>query len=454
MLRYILKRCLQMIPTVGGVILITFVLFNLVGGSPASMTLGQHVSPRMLEEFDELRGFNKPLLFGWWARTRAMPDLAFTDNIGPWRGVPGAAWLAPAGRDPGRLVLPPGMDPYPVPLAFALAPETRYELTVAYRLAAGGAAEFEVGEQEQAAGAELLERRQISLPCSSAWATARLPLAAGAGTLNPAFKVRGAPLEIRTMTLRRRMAHPLDSQLWFYLRQLARLDFGVSSSMNQPVARLLGQGILPSLALTVPILLVELAVSVILALVCAFFRNALVDRFLVVLAVALMSVNYLVWIVAGQYLLAYRLRWFPIWGFESWGYLLLPVIIGVVSGLGANLRFYRAIMLDEMYRDYVRTAFAKGVGRSGVLFRHVLKNAMIPIITNVAIALPFLYTGSLLLESFFGIPGLGYLSVNALNSADVDVVRAVVLIGSVLFVVANLLADICYALVDPRVKLG
>ena len=114
---------------------------------------------------------------------------------------------------------------------------------------------------------------------------------------------------------------------------------------------------------------------------------------------------------------------------------------------------YRTVMLDEMYRDYVRTAFAKGVGRSNVLFRHVLKNAMIPILTNVVIALPFLYTGSLLLESFFGIPGLGSMGINAINYADVDVVRSLVLIGSVLYVAANLATDLCYALVDPRIRL-
>jgi peptide/nickel transport system permease protein len=130
------------------------------------------------------------------------------------------------------------------------------------------------------------------------------------------------------------------------------------------------------------------------------------------------------------------------------------VIIGIVSGLGENIRFYRTIMLDELYRDYVRTAFAKGVSRRGVLLRHVLKNAMIPILTNVVIAIPFLYTGSLLLEGFFGIPGLGGMSINALNYSDVDVVRAVVFIGAVLYVFANLLTDIAYALVDPRVKLS
>jgi len=158
--------------------------------------------------------------------------------------------------------------------------------------------------------------------------------------------------------------------------------------------------------------------------------------------------------VAGQYLLAFKAGWFPVWGFESWAYLLLPVLIGIVGGLGENVRFYRTLMLDEMYRDYVRTAYAKGVGAGGVLFRHVLRNAMIPVLTNVALAIPFLYTGSLLLEGFFGIPGLGGLAINAINASDVDVVRAVVLVGSILYVIANLLTDLAYAWFDPRVKLS
>jgi peptide/nickel transport system permease protein len=143
-----------------------------------------------------------------------------------------------------------------------------------------------------------------------------------------------------------------------------------------------------------------------------------------------------------------------VWGFESWRNLLLPAGIGVATGLGVNVRFYRTILLEEMHKDYVRTAFAKGLGAERVLFRHVLKNALGPVIVNVALALPFLYTGSLLLESFFGIPGLGYLSLNAIHSSDVDVVRAVVLVGALLFTAANILADVALAWVDPRVKLA
>jgi len=267
--------------------------------------------------------------------------------------------------------------------------------------------------------------------------------------------IRSGPkgLEIRSLKLRKWSANPFDSQLTAYVGRLLRGDLGYSEYFKQPVAKLLKDGVLPSLALTVPIFFVGVVVSVVLALLCAYFRDTWIDRSLVWISVALMSINYLVYIVAGQYALAYRLGWFPVWGYESWRCFVLPVVIGVVSGLGANVRFYRTVMLDEMYKDYVRTAFAKGVAKPRVLFVHVLKNAMIPIVTNVVIAIPFLYTGSLLLESFFGIPGLGYLSINALMSSDVDVVRALVLIGALLFVAANLLTDLCYAAVDPRVKL-
>ena len=447
MARYILRRVLQMVPTVFGVILITFVLFNVVGGSPASMTLGQHVTPRALEEFDEQRGFNKPLLGGRWTRTRALADAAFDQNAGAWRQVPGAKFSVNAG-----LRLPGGAE-YTAPLAFALRPGTDYRLTLRYRIAAADGDPRSPPPSAAAVICQGLEKK--ALPLARVWTTAALDFRTGASTSATDLKIRvgAGALEVRALRLRRGMAGPFDSQLAFFLRQVARFDFGMSSSLNQPVSRLLAQGVGPSLLLTVPIFVGELALALTLALLCAFFRDRWLDRTLVVAAVALMSINYLVWIVAGQYVLGYCWGWFPMWGFASWRHLLLPVLVGVISGVGVDLRFYRAIMLDEMYKDYVRTAFAKGVSRSGVLFKHVLKNALIPVTTNVVIAIPFLYTGSLLLESFFGIPGLGYLGVNAVNSADVDVVRALVLIGAVLFVIANLVTDLCYAWLDPRVQL-
>jgi peptide/nickel transport system permease protein len=432
MLRFIIRRVWQMIPTVFGVILITFVLFNVVGGSPATMTLGKHVSPRALEEFDEQRGFNKPLFFGGWAKTRALAAETFAQNAGAWRS--GGEFIAHSGL---RLT-----NAVTVPLAFPLQATNTYRLTLTYRLTEGAEAVFHGVEPQ-------------TLAFSKTWKTVALDFRTGAQptATDLVVRVTGGALDLRAVQLQRGMRNPFDSQLAFYLGQLAHLDFGVSSSLNQPVSTLLKQGVGPSLMLMFPILLGEELFAIVLALGCAFYRNSLLDRSLVVIAVALMSINYLAWIVGGQFVLGQKLGWFPVWGFESWTYLVLPVIIGIISGLGGNLRFYRTIMLDEMYKDYIRTAIAKGVSKSGVLFKHVLKNAMIPIVTNVVIALPFLYTGNFLLENFFGIPGLGYLGINAINSADVDVVRALVFIGAVLFVVANLVTDLLYAWLDPRVRL-
>lgn len=451
MFRYIIRRILQMIPTVFGVIVITFILFNIVGGSPASLTLGKNISPKALEEFDEQRGFNKPLLLGRWSATRVYADTSFTRNAGPWRTVEGVSFVAPARGEIGYIVLAPGKD-YLVPLAFKLKPQTAYQWILKCRQASGSA--WLVSEPLKSADVErsasLHVKREV--PSDSTWRTIKIPFVAGPDTAVIKLSCEGAPLEIAALKLRRRNAHWFDTQFVFYLAQVARLDFGKSHFTNQRVAQMLKDGIGPSLCLTVPIFLVELVVAVAIALLCAFWRSSLLDRAMVVITVALMSVNYLVWIIFGQYLLGYRWGWFPLWGFEAWTFLLLPVLIGVVSGLGGSVRFYRTVMLDEMYRDYVRTALAKGVSRPRLLFRHVLKNAMIPILTNVIIAIPFLYTGSLLLERFFGIPGLGNMGIEALDYSDVDVVRAIVLIGSILYVAANLITDMCYALVDPRVR--
>ncbi len=439
MIRFILRRLLQMIPTIFGVILITFILFNLVGGSPAAMTLGEKSSARQLEDFDEERGFNRPLLFGRTVTTRAYIDTDFHQTAGPWSGRKDVTFVAPGGADSGGYIRLTGGMRHEIPLAFDLYPSNRYVWTITYRSS----------ESIQWRG-----KQATNLPPSATWNTMTISddLDASPDGYRPSL-VATDTLDISELSVRRHVDQPWRSQLLHYIGQVLRLDFGYSYSLNRPVIDLLKRGIGPTLALTVPILTGELLISVSLALLCAYYRDRFLDRMILVGSIGLMSVNYLVWIVAGQYLLGYALDLFPVWGFESWYYLVLPVSIGVLHGLGANVRFYRTVMLDEMYRDYVRTAHAKGVGTAGVLFRHVLRNAMIPVITNVVLTIPFLYTGSLLLESFFGIPGLGYLSVNAINSSDVDVVRAVVLFGSFLYLAANLFADLCYAWVDPRVKL-
>ena len=170
-----------------------------------------------------------------------------------------------------------------------------------------------------------------------------------------------------------------------------------------------------------------------------------------------MSLPSLAFILFGQYFLAYKLGWFPIFGYEpGWSgtkFLTLPVLIGIIAGLGSDVRFYRTVMLDEIRADYIRTAYAKGVSTRRVLFVHLLKNALIPVITSVVLAIPFLFLGSLLLERFFGIPGLGYMMIEAIGNRDFKVISAMTFIISVLFVFGNLATDICYALVDPRISL-
>jgi len=437
-----------MIPTIFGVIIITFLLFNVAGGDPAMLKLGKQANAKSLEEYDIQRGLNKPLLCGLWGKTRAFSELDFKKNAGPWSQVEGILYT---NKPKGRILLPAGRD-YPVPMALALSPTEQYRWDFNCRLVGADKHPDTPVALLICEGSNVI--KSVALNVSSSWRTFIVPVSTTPNTSNLKFKlsIQNGTLEIRSMSLGRRTRNWFDSQLCFFLKQIATLDFGVSAETNQRVSKMILDGILPSLALTVPMFFVGTIIEILLALVCAFFRNTFIDRFFVVFSVALMSVNYLVWIVFGQYFMGYAVRWFPVWGFESWRHLVLPCCIGVFSGLGSGIRFYRTVMLDEMYKDYVRTAFAKGVTRSGVLFKHVLKNAMIPILTSVVMAIPFLYMGSLLLESFFGIPGLGNLAINALNNSDVDVVRATILVGAVIYVIANLMTDICYTLVDPRVK--
>ena len=246
----------------------------------------------------------------------------------------------------------------------------------------------------------------------------------------------------------------LDSQFFNFVFDLARGDLGTSTEYDEPVADVLGRGVGPSLSLTVPILLGGTVVALSLALLCAAFRGGRMDRAVLIGSTVLMSVNYVVWILAGQYFLSYKAGLFPVWGYENMTYLVLPVLIGIFSSLGPDVRFYRAAVLDEINKPYVRTAQAKGLSRARILLRHVLRNSLIPVVTYISLSIPFLFTGSLMLETFFGIPGLGSVSINAIHSSDMAVVRAVVVLGALLYQVVNLLTDLLYAWLDPRVRLG
>ncbi len=317
MLRYAVKRLLELIPTTIGILVLTFILFHVVGGSPAEVILGKNATKESIAAFNHKYGYDRPLLVN------------FRDERPFW-----------------------------------------------------------------------------------------------------------------------------DSQFLNFVRQLAKGDLGVSTEYDEPVADILKRGVGPSLSLTVPILIAGTIVALGLALLCAAFRGRTPDRAVLVLSTILMSVNYVVWVLAGQFVLAYKCGLFPIWGYKSAFYLVLPVIIGVFSSLGVDVRFFRTAILDEIYKPYVRTAMAKGLSRTAVLVKHVLRNSLIPIVTYVSLAIPYLFTGSLMLESFFGIPGLGNVSLNAMHSADMAVVRAVVVLGALLYQIVNLVTDLAYAWLDPRVRLG
>ncbi len=318
MLKYALRRVLETIPTTIGIVLLTFVLFNVVGGSPAVTVLGKNASKETIEAFNRKYGYDKPLIFG------------------PLTGVK----------------------------------------------------DF------------------------------------------------------------------FDTQFFNFACDICKGDFGYSVESDEPVVDILKRGVGPSLSLTVPILLGGTIVALMLAMIASANRGGVFDKAVLFFSTALMSINYVVWVLAGQFFLSFKLGVFPVWGYEGWFYLALPVAIGVFSSLGADVRFFRMALLDEMYKPYVLTARSKKLSQSVIMVRHVLRNALIPVVTYVSLSIPYLFTGSLLLESFFGIPGLGNVSINAIHSADMAVVRSVVVLGAIVYQFVNLATDLLYALLDPRIRLN
>ena len=233
-------------------------------------------------------------------------------------------------------------------------------------------------------------------------------------------------------------------------------DFGRADD-GRDIAREITSRMGPSLAIAVPAFILGLFVAISFALLLVFFRATALDFAGVVLCVAMMSISGLFYIIGGQWLVSKVWHLVPISGYgagiDAAKFLILPVIIGVFGGIGGSTRWYRTIFLEEISRDYVRTARAKGLPERVVLFRHVLRNALIPILTGVVVVIPTLFMGSLLTESFFGIPGLGSYTIDAINAQDFAVVRSMVFIGSVLYIVGLLATDISYTIADPRVRL-
>jgi peptide/nickel transport system permease protein len=234
-------------------------------------------------------------------------------------------------------------------------------------------------------------------------------------------------------------------------------QFGISDS-GRNIGADIKQRMWPSLAVALPTLLVGLLVNITVALMMVLFRGSYLEFSSIVLCVILMSISSLFYIIGGQFVIGKLLKLVPISGYdgglEAIKFLVLPVIISVIAGIGSGARWYRTLFLEEVNKDYVRTARAKGLTETQTLFRHVLQNALIPILTGVVVVLPLLFMGSLILESFFSIPGLGSYTIDAINSQDFAIVRSMVFLGSVLYIIGLLLTDISYTIVDPRIRLS
>lgn len=286
---------------------------------------------------------------------------------------------------------------------------------------------------------------------------------------DPVLGLLGKNADAATVEAKRKelgLTRPLHVQYGDLLKSIFTFKFD-KQSWAEPgvtVGAKLAQAVPRSLALTLPALILTSVISIVVAMVSAFNRGGIIDKLLVFLAVLGMSVSFLVYIIFGQYFGAYRLSQylgtplFSIHGYEpgvlNWAYyMLLPVLISVIVSMGYDTRFYRAVMVEETQRDYITTARAKGASRMKVMFVHMLRNAMIPIVTRIMITLPFLVTGSILLENFFGIPGMGYVLLSAIRNDDFPVVETFTAVFAGLFILSIIATDILYALFDPRVRL-
>lgn len=251
---------------------------------------------------------------------------------------------------------------------------------------------------------------------------------------------------------------PMWAQYLDIVKSAFTFEFGRSWTTKQEIIQMIKNGAIPSLTLTLPAFILSTVIAISISLVVSFFRGKWIDKCAVFFCVLLMSVTSLAYILFGQWFFAYKLGWFEISGYESGfpdfiPYVVLPVIIWIILSIGPDVRFYRTVMLDEIYQDYVRTAKAKGLSERVILFKHVLKNAMIPIITFVVIQIPFLILGALLLESFFSIPGLGGITLNGVYNSDFPVIKAMTILTAMAYIIFSVITDVLYTVVDPRVRL-
>jgi peptide/nickel transport system permease protein len=271
--------------------------------------------------------------------------------------------------------------------------------------------------------------------------------------------LQATPEQIESIRTELGLNEPVRVQLWMFVTKVVTFDWGSSWATREPVLEIFKSRLPATLTVMIPILLLEVVFGIVAGMAVAYVRGSLTDRVVMIVCTIAMSISFLVYVILGQYVFAFQLGWFPVQGWSSSlttnliQFAPLPVFLAVAVSLGPYTRLYRSFFLDEINQDYVRTARAKGVGESRILFVHVLRNAMIPILTNVATHLPSVFIGSFLIEVFFSIPGLGREVYTAVNRSDYPVIEAVTVYLAVLTMAINLLTDLLYKVVDPRVVL-
>ena len=279
---------------------------------------------------------------------------------------------------------------------------------------------------------------------------------------DPAYILAGKmsnPEQIENIRQQLGVDQPYYVQLWIFIKQILTFDYGLSWSTGESVSQIIMTRLGPSLTLLIPLTILQTIISIILALAVAAVRGSLTDRMVMMLCTIGMSISILVYIIVFQYVFAYQLSWFPVQGWSDsfsvnlFKYALLPILIMLVVSIAPTLRLYRSFVLDEVNQDYVRTARAKGTGERRILGVHVLRNASIPIITDVMASLPALLIGAFLIERFFGIPGIGREVFIAVERSDFPVIKAITVYVALATMFFNLIADLIYKWVDPRVQL-
>jgi peptide/nickel transport system permease protein len=271
--------------------------------------------------------------------------------------------------------------------------------------------------------------------------------------------LNATPEQIAAIRQELGLDQPWSVQLWIFVKSILTFDWGHSWATNEPVSSLFASRLPATLTVMVPILILDTLLALPIAMWVAYRRGSLTDRTIMVVTTIALSISFLVYVIVGQYFFGFRLGWFPVQGWSDSTltnlvtYAPLPVLLAVAVGIAPQTRLYRSFLLDELGQDYVRTARAKGMGEGTVLFKHVLRNAMIPILTNIGLALPSIFVGSFLIEVFFSIPGLGREVLLAVNRSDYPVIQAVTVYLAVLTMLINLLTDLMFKVVDPRVVL-